>query len=62
MRNFVYVVTIASTQWSDIARVFTNEADADAFIQYCKEVDPNPKWEYKKYHKEIDGDPQDTFI
>jgi len=62
MKNFVYVVTIASTEWSTIARVFTNEADADAFIQYCKEVDPNPKWEYEKHHKEIDGDPQDTFI
>jgi hypothetical protein len=62
MKTFVYVVTIASTERSDIARVFTNEADADAFIQYCKEVDPNPKWEYEKHHKEIDGDPQDTFI
>ena len=62
MKTFVYVVTIASTERSDIARVFTNEADADAFIQYCKEEDPNPKWEYKKHHKEIDGDPQDTFI
>jgi len=62
MKNFVYVVTIASTEWSTIARVFTNEADADAFIAYCKEVDPNPKWEYEKHHKEIDGDPQDTFI
>jgi len=62
MKNFVYVVTIASTEWSTIARVFTNEADADTFIAYCKEVDPNPKWEYEKHHKEIDGDPQDTFI
>jgi len=62
MKNFVYVVTIASTEWSTIARVFTNEADADAFIAYCKEVDPNPKWVYKKHQKEIDGDPQDTFI
>ena len=62
MKTFVYVVTIASTERSDIARVFTNEADADAFIQYCKEVDPNPNWEYEKHHKEIDGDPQDTFI
>ena len=62
MKNFVYVVTIASTEWSDIVRVFTNEADADAFIQ--KEVDPNPycKWVYEKHQKEIDGDPQDTFI
>ena len=62
MRNFVTVVTIASTQWSNIARVFTNEADADAFIAYCKEVDPNPKRVYEKHQKEIDGDPQDTFI
>jgi hypothetical protein len=62
MRNFVTVVTIASRQWSDIARVFTNESDADAFIAYCKEVDPDPKWAYEKHQKEIDGNPQDTFV
>ena len=62
MKNFVTVVTIASYKWSDIARVFTNEADADAFIEYCKEVDSDPKWVYEKHHKELDGNPEDTFI
>jgi hypothetical protein len=61
MKNFVYVVTVASTQWSQVARVFTNKADADTFIATCKEVDPHPKWEYETHYVELDGDPEGTF-
>ena len=61
MRNFVYVVSIASTEWSDVARAFTNEADADTFIATCKEEAPSKKWEYEKHYIEIDGDPMGTF-
>lgn len=61
MSNFVYVVSIASTEWSDVARVFTNEADADTFIATCKIEAPSKKWEYEKHYVEIDGDPEGTF-
>ena len=68
MSNFVYVVTIASTQWSSVARVFTNEADADTFIAYSKKVEseteregPRPHWEYETHLVELDGDPYGTF-
>ena len=61
MSKFVYVVTIASTEWSDVARVFTNEADADTFIETCKKEDPRPHWVYEKHYVEIDGDPEGTF-
>lgn len=61
MSKFVYVVTIASTEWSDVARVFTNEADADTFIETCKKEDPRPHWVYEKHYVELDGDPEGTF-
>lgn len=61
MKTFAYVVTVASTEWSDIARVFTNEADADTFIATCKKEDPHPRWEYEKHYVELDGDPEGTF-
>ena len=62
MRNFVIVVTIDSIEGSNIARVFTNESDADVFITHCKEVDPRPKWEYVKHQVNINGNPKDPII
>jgi len=57
MRNYIHVVTIATTEYVDIARAFTDLDDANAFIEDCKKHEPSTRFTYEIQQLELDGDP-----
>ena len=65
MRKYAHVVIIHCSDYADIARAFTREEDADAFIEDCKKQEglyPNGKYyTYETKHIELDGNPLDGY-
>ena len=73
MSKYAHVVIIhcsdrlskLAADYADIARAFTREEDADAFIEDCKHQDglyPNGKYyTYETKRIELDGNPLDGY-
>ena len=54
----IYIVQITDTRFDTVesARAFTLYADAQAFIESCKEVEHSPAYTYAIDSIELDGD------
>jgi hypothetical protein len=63
MNTYIYVVLIkdARTGTVEVARSFTQSADADAFIEECMTVETSGNFGYKIEHVQLDGDPLEGY-
>jgi hypothetical protein len=61
--SYVYAVLIWNERngESEVARVFTQRADAETFIATCREVETHDWFHYRIDKIELDGDPRGTF-
>ena len=59
MRTYIYTVLIkdARTETVEVARSFTQRADADTFIAECERVETSGNYGYEIESVELDGDP-----
>ena len=63
MRTYIYTVLIkdARTETVEVARSFTQRADADAFIAECERVDISCHYGYLIEYVQLDGDPLEGY-
>lgn len=63
MTTYINVVLIkdARTETVEVARAFTNRADAEAFIAECERVETSENYGYKIDQVKFDGDPMSGY-
>tara|TARA_R110000772_G_C13034434_1_gene412141 strand:- start:147 stop:338 length:192 start_codon:yes stop_codon:yes gene_type:complete len=63
MRTYIYTVLIkdARTETFEVARSFTQRADADTFIAECERVETSGNYDYGIEYVQLDGDPLEGY-
>lgn len=63
MTTYINVVLIKDlrTETVEVARAFTDRADAQAFIEECERVETSGNYGYKIEQIKMDGDPLDSY-